>query len=222
MISQRIKILADFAFDSKKGVFDVGSDHGYLLIELKNRGFNYNLIGIENKIGPYNRLVKSLKQYNIDSSLSDGIDDLNPNYDTVVLAGLGFDSIKKIVEKNLSKLAYIDNIIVDSHTLIDEIRIFFMKLGFHIYNEKIIEDKNIFYEIIYFKKGNAIYNKDQLKFGPILLKEKNSIFIKKYEILLNKDYEILNKLPYKNERVEQIKEEISLYERILYGNKKTN
>ena len=72
---------------------DVGSDHGKLIISLFENGVISKGYAIENKKGPYNRLVKAINthgvQDNVIPMLSDGISELPTDVDTVVIAGMG-------------------------------------------------------------------------------------------------------------------------------------
>ena len=73
------------------------------------------------------------------------------------------------------------------------------ELGFYIENEKLVEEKDIIYTIIKFKKGKIKYNQKQLLLGPILLEEKNKLFVKKCKLEKEKLELILKNVP-KNKR----------------------
>ncbi len=194
MIAKRIKEIANVIDPNNKGVFDVGSDHGYLLIILRNKNSSIKLKGVENKIGPFNHLKKNVSSLNINVALSDGIDDLTDEYSCIVLAGMGYKNIVEIISKHLDKLKYINQIVIDSHTNIDLCRKFFIGLDFYIDNELILKEKNIYYEIISFKKGYKQYNDKEIHYGPILLKEKNDVFKEKYIERNRKINEIISKI----------------------------
>lgn len=207
-ISKRLLLLASLIKDANKGVFDVGSDHGYLLLELYHRGFKGNLKGVENKVGPFTNLTNHTLNTPIRTSLSDGIDDLTNNYSCLVLAGMGFTNIAKIIDKNREKLNYIDQIVIDAHNFIPESRKYFIELGFKIEKELILKENNIYYELISFVKGNEEYSDEELNYGPILLKTKDKVFIEKYVEINKKLSELLDKIDVKNTRYNEIKKEI--------------
>ncbi len=203
MIAMRIKKIADLIDLNLGGVYDVGSDHGYLLILLREKNKNIKLMGVENKKEPFNNLSKNVKGKNILISFSDGIDKLDESFSTIVLAGMGYKNIVEIILKHKEKLDYISQIVIDSHTNIDLCRKFFISLGFFIENEVILKEKDIFYEIISFKKGNKNYSEMELHYGPCLLKERNDVFKEKY-LKRNKKIETIipklncDSLEYKN------------------------
>lgn len=180
-LSNRLETIISFV-DKNSCVADIGSDHGYVVKELILRNIAKKCLAVENKIGPYNNLCKNLKGVNnIDISLSDGLDDLEESYTTVIIAGMGYDNIKKIIDNNIKKIDYISTFIIDSHTLTPKIRSYFLNIGYYIENEKCLIEKDIFYEVIKFKKGTASYDELDIKYGPILRKEKSEAFKTYYE-----------------------------------------
>ena len=160
MLSKRLSIIYSF-IDEGSSVVDVGCDHGYLLIELAKNNKSTNLLGVENKLGPFSTLNKNIKLNKLDgkinTSLSDGISNVDSSFDTLVIAGMGSDNIVGIIERNKDKLSLFNTIIIDSHTE----------------TEKIIKDNKIVYEIIKFVKGKANYSDLEFKYGPIILNNKN-------------------------------------------------
>ena len=89
----------------------------------------------------------------------------------------------RLIEKDMpfkDKLKYVDNIIIQSNTDLYFLRKNITKLGYYIEDETLVEDKNIIYTVIKFKKGRKRYNYKELYLGPILLNKKDKLFIKKY------------------------------------------
>ena len=176
MLSKRLSIIYSF-IDEGSSVVDVGCDHGYLLIELAKNNKSTNLLGVENKLGPFSTLKKNIKLNKLDgkinTSLSDGISNVDSSFDTLVIAGMGSDNIVGIIERNKDKLSLFNTIIIDSHTETEKIRRYFVEKYYKISNEKIIKDNKIVYEIIKFVKGKANYSDLEFKYGPIILNNKN-------------------------------------------------
>lgn len=200
MIAKRIEKIAEIIDLNNKGVFDVGSDHGYLLTSLRKKNDKIKLKGVENKLGPFKNLKDNTSFLNIETSLSDGIDELTNDYSCVVLAGMGYKNIVEIIMKHLDKLNFIEQIVIDSHTNIDLCRKFFVNLNFYIDQEVILKEKGIYYEIISFKRGNKRYTDKEIFYGPILLKNKSQIFKEKYIIRNKKIDEIIKKIDNKNSK----------------------
>lgn len=200
MIAKRIEKIAEIIDLNNKGVFDVGSDHGYLLTSLRKKNDKIKLKGVENKLGPFKNLKDNTSFLNIETSLSDGIDELTNDYSCVVLAGMGYKNIVEIITKHLDKLNFIEQIVIDSHTNIDLCRKFFVNLNFYIDQEVILKEKGIYYEIISFKRGNKRYTDKEIFYGPILLKNKSQIFKEKYIVRNKKIDEIIKKIDNKNSK----------------------
>jgi len=183
-------------------VADVGSDHGKLIISLFQNGIIDKGYAIENKQGPYDRLVKALEENkvieNVIPLFSDGISDLPNCVDTVVLAGMGGTTIVDILKAHTEKLEHVKTIIVDGHTAIPFLRSEISKLGYIIADEDIIEEDEVYYEIIKFIKGDiAFYGDKDIEFGPILRNQKSQTFKEKYEHRINEIDNLLsrNNLP---------------------------
>ena len=176
---------------------DIGSDHGKLMIALFNDGRIPKGYAIENKKGPYDRLVKALTEANIEEDVvplfSDGITDLPISVGTIVLAGMGGDNILKILLDHPEKLKHVQTIIIDAHTNTPKLRKEISDMGFVIADEKMVEEDGIYYEIIKFIKSDvAYYNEQDIEFGPILRKEQSALFKQKYEARIKEIEYLLN------------------------------
>ena len=176
---------------------DIGSDHGKLMIALFNDGKIPKGYAVENKKGPYDRLVKALKENNIDEDVvplfSDGISELPVSVGTVVLAGMGGDTILKILLDHKEKLKHVQTIIIDAHTNTPKLRKEISGLGFIIADEKMVEEDGIYYEIVKFIRSDvAFYSDKDIEFGPILRMEKSTLFKQKYEARIKEIERLLN------------------------------
>ena len=180
-----------------KTVADVGCDHGYLLIEAFNQGITFAQ-AIDNKQGPLNAAKQNLKEYEekIIFSLSDGISDLDPMIEVVVLAGMGGSLVYKILTSQINKLEKVKRIIIQANRNIEKVRKFALEHSFKVVFEKVIEEESIIYEIIVLEKGYQLLDESEMIFGPCLLKEKNEIFIRKWKNIYN-HYQTLNRNEHK-------------------------
>ncbi|HHU55100.1 MAG TPA: SAM-dependent methyltransferase [Acholeplasmataceae bacterium] len=181
-MTKRIKAIAEF-ITPYKYIADVGYDHGYLILEAFEK---YNIVhaqAIDNKKGPLESAYNNLKKYydNITFSLSNGISDLERDIEVVIIAGMGGMLIINILKENIEKLKNVKRIIVQPNRDIDKVRKFAISNGYKIVSEKIIEEESIIYEIIVLEKGSTTLNEQEIMFGPLLLKERSPIFIKKWK-----------------------------------------
>ena len=217
-LSKRLETILNMV---PKGIAaDIGADHGKLIIALFEQGIISHGYAVENKIGPYNRLVKALTTANLIDDivplLSDGIKDLPPNVGTVIIAGMGGDNIIDILKKYPGKTKQIQTLIVDAHNNVPKLREVVSKMGFAIAEEQIVFEDGIFYEIIKFiRKDIAFYGDKDLEFGPILRNEKSVLFIKKYESRIKEIETLLSNKKLPQDRINQLNEEKRRIEGIL-------
>lgn len=199
---------------------DIGADHGKLIMSLYEDGIIPFGYAIENKQGPYNHLVESIKMNGyldvITPILSDGIRDIPADVDTVIIAGMGGSTIIKILKANSEKLKNVSTIVIDAHSSIPQVREEISKLGFIIADEKIVKEDDVYYEIIKFIKSDiAFYSETELEFGPVLMKEKSMTFKEKYTSRIMEISNLLNSKAIPEARMDELKKEKSKIERIL-------
>ncbi len=195
-LSKRLSAIANFV-DKCAVVADVGSDHGLLLIYLASLGKIAKGYGIENKSGPYQILKHNLESHSeaeLKPLLQDGISSLEKDVDTIVLAGLGGDTIVGILKNGVANLKNVKTIITDSHTSIGEVRRHIVALGFIIKDEVLVLEKDKYYEICKFVKSDErpAYSDFEYRRGPIIIKSPAfrhyaKVLIKKMDAILEKD-----------------------------------
>ena len=196
-ISKRLKTISDLLSDNIN-VIDVGCDHALLDIYLFNNKKNINIIASDVKPGPLEQAKKNIEKYgckNIKVKLGNGIDTIESVTDTIVIAGMGGDTVIDILNNGKDRLANIKSMVISPQSEWTKTREFVTSLGFIIDEEVLLQDKNKYYLIIRFIKGNSTYSKEELEFGPILLKNKSVEFINYYNKLLNDEVKILKKVP---------------------------
>ena len=206
LVSKRIKTIGDF-ISSGDVVVDVGADHGLLELYLIAKYNNISITAVENKIGPYKILEENLKCYkNIRLSLSDGLECVNKDTKTVVLAGMGGLNIINILSRFPEKTMNLKKIIVDAHRDIGMVRRNIISYGFNISREKIVYDNRKYYVVIEFVKSLYLeeYSNDALDFGYKIYLEKSWPKYKEYLIKQN------------NRTIEKIKHLDSMQDKILY------
>lgn len=217
-LSERLKAIYNMV--PKGSAADIGADHGKLMIALFEGGIIEHGYAVENKKGPYNRLVKALKEKGIEDDVvplfSDGIKDLPSGVHTVIIAGMGGNNIIDILKKYPNKTKQIQTLIVDAHTAIPKVRDEVSKMGFIIADEKMVREDDVFYEIIKFVRADiAFYGESDLEFGPILRQEKSATFKEKYESRITEINRLLSMKDLPKSRVEQLYKEKERIQSIL-------
>lgn len=163
-ISERLYTIASF-INKDAFVIDVGADHGLIEKYLIDSNITKNIIAVENKQGPFNILKNNLKCYDVQLSLSSGIEKITDNVDTIIIAGMGGTLICSILKDDENKLINVENIIVDAHTDIELVRREVCKLGYYIDKEKIVFENKKYYFVIKFQKGHKNIKDIEYEFG---------------------------------------------------------
>lgn len=201
-ISKRLKKIADMV-DKESMVIDVGCDHALLDIYLSKNVLNKKIIASDITDGAVNQARKNVSLYgafNVEVRKGDGLEVVKEtdHINTLIISGLGNQKIESILKRNIQVLNDIDTIIIQSNTGYDKIRKQINNIGYYVVDECLVKERNIIYVIIKFKKGNTKHSKKELYFGPILLKNKPSLFKELVQNEINNNNNIIKKLPNKN------------------------
>lgn len=158
MLSNRLLTLAKLV-DKDSVVADIGSDHGLLPIYLVKEAGVKKAYAIDNKPGPLKHAIENINHYGLSkqvtTSLSNGLDDLASDVNSVVIAGMGYFSIKKILEKSLTRSKTLDSLIIQCNNHLDKLRIYLNDHGFTVIEEVFVAEKNKEYIIFKVKYTNV-------------------------------------------------------------------
>jgi len=183
-INDRLKTIGDLA-DANSFCLDVGCDHAFLDIYLVKRGDNINAIASDIAEGPLEQAKKNIKaeklEGKIEVRLGNGLDTYSDEIDTVIISGMGSNTIVGILKYAKDKLVNVNNIIVQSNTDLYFLRKNITSIGYYIEDEVLVEDKNIIYTVIKFSRGKRKYNYKELYLGPVLMSKNDNLFRKKNE-----------------------------------------
>ena len=182
-LSKRLEVIASFVPDNKK-IIDIGCDHALLSIFLAERCNKNKVIASDINANALNTAIKNVKEAKledrIDTRLGNGLEVVNKDeIDTVIISGMGANTIVGILRYAKDKLTNVDDIIIQSNTDLYFIRKNITIMGYYIDNEKLVKDKGIIYTVIRFKRGKKKYNYKELYLGPILLKNSDNLFREK-------------------------------------------
>jgi tRNA (adenine22-N1)-methyltransferase len=200
-ISDRLKIIGDYV-SNNASIVDIGCDHALLDIYIYKTKKDINIIATDIHEGALEQARTNIKKYRlegfVETRLGDGLDIIDSNeIDTIIIAGMGHNSVLNILKKNKSKLKNVQHLIIQSNSNVNVIRKEITKLGYYIDHESLVIDKRIIYTIISFKKGKRKYHKKEFLFGPILMKEKKDLYIKYINNEIIKNNILLSLIPNK-------------------------
>ena len=197
-LTKRLETICSLV-DKGTNVIDIGCDHALIDIYLTLNNSN-KCIASDINNNALEMAKKNIKKYQLENKIetviSDGLNNIEiPNNNTIIICGMGTTTILKIL--NDSKINQIDNLIIQSNNELYKLRKNITKLGFYIENDIKIEDKDIFYTIIKFKRGYKKYKYFEYLYGINLA---NKDYINNE---IDKNKKIINMLP-KNKFIKKI------------------
>lgn len=186
-LNQRLLKVSEFI---KQGTLaDIGSDHAYLPIFAIQSNLSTKAIAGEVIKGPFEAAQKNVNANELDNEidvrLGDGLSVIRDNeqIDNITICGMGGPLIAKILEEGQHKLHSHPRLILQSNIQTQNVRTLLQSIQYKILDEIILEEKGHIYEIVIaeYQTSPFEYNEYELKFGPILLENKNKHFYNKWE-----------------------------------------
>lgn len=175
-LSKRLEMVASFIDENDKSVIDIGCDHGLLSIYLAEKFNNLKIIASDVNNNALESARKNVHKYKledrIDIRLGSGVSVINKKdkIDTLVVAGMGANTIIGFLKYSQDKLKGINKIIIQSNTDLYFLRKNMVSMGYYIDDEELVLDKNIIYTVIVFKKGRKRYSYKELYLGPNIIR----------------------------------------------------
>ena len=198
-LSKRLNALALFV-SKDDSVVDVGCDHGYLSIYLKENKLVKNVIASDINKNALNNAINNInkKKLNIKTILSDGLENINlKNINTLIISGMGTNTILHILSDN-TKLNKINKLIIQSNNDYDILRKELNNKGYYLDKEEYTFDKNKWYVTCLFIKSDKKNTKEEIDYGYLNNKDYN-------EYLLEKEKQIYKKIPFTQIKIKLLK-----------------
>ncbi|MBS7576527.1 MULTISPECIES: tRNA (adenine(22)-N(1))-methyltransferase TrmK [unclassified Enterococcus] len=223
-LSKRLETVAGFVPQNAR-LADIGSDHAYLPVYLtKTKQISYAIAGEVVK-GPFESAKKEVEAQGLASKikvrLADGLAAIQPEdeIDTVTIAGMGGQLISEILNADLEQLINVKRLILQPNVGECGLRRWLNQNGYHIVAESILQEHQKIYEVIVVEKGQQALNEHALLFGPFLMQEKSTVFIKKWQQELENKERVLKKLKQakqlNQEKVAQFSKEITWIRKLI-------
>lgn len=193
MFTKRIKALASLVEQNQK-VIDIGTDHAYLPIYLYKTNITSSIVGSDTSDNVLKYSLKNLEKFNLSDKIklikSDGFTNITENFDVAVIAGMGFTTIKKIINNDNIP----NTLIIQSNNDHHNLRKYMLENNYKIDKEITLKDNNHYYVIIRYIKGKDSLNETELLFGKSNNKDYYNYLSKHYNkiYLKSKDIKYLN------------------------------
>lgn len=150
-ISERLLACAGFVAQGER-VADIGCDHGYLSIHLLRQGIAKSAIASDVKEHPLLSAVRNAEKYGvrdkIEFYLSDGARSIPRDFDCLVCAGMGADTMVSILEDApwLKSKKY--RLILQCQSKTPMLRQYLSKHGWRIAEERVLRDGRFLYTVM--------------------------------------------------------------------------
>ncbi len=241
-LSDRLEALIR-AVEPTEAAADIGTDHGFLPIELIRRGICKKMIACDVRSGPLDRAKAHVKaaglEDQIETRLADGLQGLRPlEVNSVVIAGMGGALMASILEKADPKVVEgLDQMILQPQSEFDKVRTQADRMGFIPVKEEMLIDRGKYYWLMVMEKRTSENLQDlpseskeiprwQKTFGTILPKRQDPILLQ----YVHRQIDLLNGLDKELEtmpseasmrRRKEIKEELADLRAVLaFGDEK--
>lgn len=185
-LSDRLKACADYVAPGDR-VADIGCDHGYLGIYLLTQGIARSMIESDINEGPLQSALRNGHKYGVADKmsfyLSDGANNIPRDFDTLVCAGMGADTIMSIIHHAahwLKDPKY--RLILQCQSKRPELRQWLYDEGFRINRETLAKDGKFVYSImeVVYDPGYGI-TPAETYISPQLLKENHPLLKEYYQ-----------------------------------------
>ena len=167
-------------------VADVGCDHGYLSIHLLTQGIAKSCIASDVAEGPLQSALRNARKFGVKNKmefyLSDGVRNIPRDFDTLVCAGMGADTMISIIGAApwLKDSKY--RLILQCQSKRPELRQWLYSEGFRINRETLAKDGKFVYTVmeVVYDPGHSI-TPAETYITPQLLEDNHPLLPEYYE-----------------------------------------
>ena len=175
-LSDRLLACANFVAPGDR-VADIGCDHGYLGIHLLTKGIASSVIASDVNEGPLQSAVRNAEKYGVREKitfhLSDGVRNIPRDFDTLVCAGMGGDTMIHILEAApwLKNEQY--RLILQCQSKTPMLRRWLSENGWRIAEESVLRDGRFLYTVmeVWWQPDHPRLTPAQWYFPPALLED---------------------------------------------------
>ena len=170
----RLRAIMDFVPIGSK-VADIGTDHGYLAIELIKRKIATFVIASDKNSKPLSAAQKNIKEAGMESHISlrlgDGLQTIKAGeVDLVCIAGMGGVLMCDILDASPDVVAKIDKIILQPMNAIERVHKWAEDNNFYIEGDDLAEVDDIIYEIICLSRTSNSLRSKKKENSPLMSK----------------------------------------------------
>ena len=169
--------------DSRIGVADVGTDHGFLPVSLALQGYCGNLFATDIHAAPLEAAKRAAEEAGVKDRirfcLTDGLDGIDSKLlDTIVIAGLGGDVICSILDRAEWTMDPAYRMILQPMTKAEVLRFWLCNNGYEISAEHLVQENGRIFRIlsVRFSGDNTPMTDAELYLGKTSLAEQEDCY----------------------------------------------
>ena len=225
-LSNRLKVCCSFINRGER-IADIGCDHGYLGIHLLQENIATSVIAADINEGPLQSAKNNAAKFSVDQRisfhLSNGVQSIPRDFDTMVCAGMGGDTMISILEAApwLKNNKY--RLILQCQSRRPELRKYLYEHGFCISRETLAKDGHFIYpvmEVIY--APSHCLSPAQYHITPALLEDNCKLLPNFFQMVItgisNSVEGMSRSGGEKYEYYKAILQELKKLEDVIYGN----
>lgn len=241
-LSPRLRAVAELVTPGCR-LADIGTDHAYVPIWLVKTGQIPGAVAADVNRGPLLRALEHIRDNGLESRieirLSDGFLALKPGeVQSAVLAGMGGGLMIRILKEGFPVVEGLKECILQPQSEIEKVRAFLLEEGFLFLEENMVLDDGKYYPMmkvrppgreragimsrgdVLKKNQESVWQKEELRYGRLLLQEKNPVLREFLEREICIREQILSRLENEDsmrikERRKEVEEELDCAEKGL-------
>lgn len=175
-LSKRLLVCSGFITPGDR-VADIGCDHGYLGIHLLQQGIAASVIAADINEMPLQSAIRNAEKYGVRDKmtfyLSDGAKNIPRDFDSLVCAGMGADTIVSILEGAPWLRSKQYRLVLQCQSKTHHLRRYLSEQGWRITEETVLRDGRFLYtvmEAVWQPEHPHLMTVGQWYFPPALLK----------------------------------------------------
>lgn len=221
MLGNRLKQVASYV--QGETLADIGSDHAYLPIYLIEENKIAEAVAGEVVEGPYQAAKKNVAAHGMSDRIAvrkgSGLEVIEGGeVDCITICGMGGPLIATILLDGREKLISKPRLVLQSNIHTAAVREALQILGYQIIEEAIVKERRHIYEIVVAVAGEMKLSDNEMKFGPLLMKEKNELFLEKWMREydhLRRVYDSIKDNPMQPDKAMHLQKDINQLEEVL-------
>lgn len=173
-LSKRLQVCAGFVAPGER-VADIGCDHGYLGIHLLTQGIAKSVIAADVNEAPLQSAMRNANKFGVREKmtfyLSNGVRNIPRDFDTMVCAGMGADTMISILDAAPWLKNYTYRLILQCQSKTPMLRRYLSENGWRITEESTLRDGRFLYTVmeVYYQPDYPRLSLGEHWFPPALL-----------------------------------------------------